>query len=112
MDANVNAIVSVAGACLAIFALVSAMIALQSTRHWRTRCRSLDASVAALRREFELTACDDVAAQPLEPASGSLDEAIEWARGGADSARLVQQFGLSSGEATLIARLHGRTKIA
>jgi len=44
------------------------------------------------------------------PVSGSLDQAIDWARGGADTERLAQQFGLSSGEAELVARLHGRSK--
>ncbi len=44
------------------------------------------------------------------PGSESLDKAIDMARRGADSDRLEQQFGLSSAEADLVARLHGRAK--
>ena len=48
------------------------------------------------------------------PVSGadSLDLAIEWARQGADTDKLSEQFGLSSGEAELVARLHGGKKRA
>ncbi|HEX3847566.1 MAG TPA: DUF2802 domain-containing protein, partial [Steroidobacteraceae bacterium] len=40
------------------------------------------------------------------------DQAIDHARRGADVTTLATRFGLSEGEAELMARLHGRKKIA
>jgi hypothetical protein len=37
----------------------------------------------------------------------ALDEAVLSARRGADTRQLTQRFGLSRGEAELVARLHG-----
>ena len=34
---------------------------------------------------------------PVTSNSGALDQAIEWARRGADTDKLAEQFGLSSG---------------
>jgi hypothetical protein len=42
------------------------------------------------------------------PVNGALDRAIALARSGAQPERLEQQFGLSTGEADLVARLHGQ----
>jgi hypothetical protein len=52
----------------------------------------------------------DLVESRTAPGSESLDQAIDLARRGADSDRLEQQFGLSAGEADLVARLHGRAK--
>jgi hypothetical protein len=126
--------VSIAGASLAVCALVTAVLAMQAVRRWRSRYESLESNFAALRREFELVASISVRTgrrvQRVEneysdvadrvnsvesrtaPVSGSLDQAIDWARRGAYTERLAQQFGLSSGEAELVARLHGRSKSA
>ena len=41
-----------------------------------------------------------------------LEQAIELARRGADADKLAAQFGLSSGEAELVARMHGRKRSA
>jgi hypothetical protein len=124
----------VIASCLSAGALAVAVGAMQSAQRWRARCESLEASVAALRREVELVASisvktgrrvqrvesefSDVADRVDEVESrapltgGSLDQAIEWARGGADTDKLTEQFGLSGGEAELVARLHGRKKSA
>jgi hypothetical protein len=116
--------------------LATALVAMQATRRWRARCDSLESSFAAVRRELEMVAsisvrtgrrvqrveheCSDVAERvdlvesrsAAASGSGSLDEAIDWARRGADSGKLEQQFGLSGGEADLVARLHGHKKSA
>ena len=129
---NVEIIVSIAGATLAVCAMLAALMAMQAVRRWRAQCESLESSIAALRRELELVASISVRTgrrvqrvehefsgvaervglveSRLGPGSESLDKAIDMARRGADSDRLEQQFGLSSGEADLVARLHGRAK--
>jgi hypothetical protein len=133
---NVTTLISIAGASLAVCALATALVAMQATRRWRARCDSLESSFAALRRELEMVASisartgrrvqrveheySDVAERvdlvesrsAAGSGSGSLDEAIDWARRGADSGKLEQQFGLSGGEADLVTRLHGRKKSA
>jgi hypothetical protein len=121
--------------CLSAGALAIAVGAMQTAQRWRARCESLEASVAALRREIELVASisvktgrrvqrvesefsdvadrvDEVEARAPTSSAASLDQAIEWARGGADTDQLTEQFGLSGGEADLVARLHGRKKSA
>ena len=132
---NLNTFLSVGGACLALAALLLAVGAKQAAQRWRARCESLEASVASLHREVELVAAisgktgrrvqrvesefsgvaDRVdVVESRAPVSGadSLDLAIEWARQGADTDKLSEQFGLSSGEAELVARLHGGKKRA
>ncbi len=126
---------SVAAACLAGCAMGVAATAFQAIRRLRAQCASLEASIAALRRELELVASisaktgrrvqrveseysdvadriDVVESRAPGGAAGPLDEAIEWARRGADTDKLTEQFGLTSGEADLVARLHGRKKSA
>ena len=127
-------VLAIAAAGLAICALTAALIAIYVVRRWQARCDSLEVSLAAVRRELELVASIsartgrrvqrvehkysgveervDLVESRGVPASGSLDQAIDLARHGADSERLAQEFGLSSGEAELVARLHGRTKSA
>ena len=129
---NVDIIVSIAGATLAVCALIAALMAMQAVRRGRAQSESLESSIAALRRELELVASISVRTgrrvQRVEhefsgvaervdlvesrTAAGSelLDQAIDLARRGADSDRLEQQFGLSTGEADLVTRLHGRAK--
>lgn len=129
-------ILSVLGLCGAACALAVAVLAVHSLRRWQTRYEVLESTVEALSREMELVASisartgrrvqrvehefSDVAERvdvvesrgPSVHAAESLDQAIEWARGGADADKLAEQFGLSSGEAELVARLHGRKKSA
>jgi hypothetical protein len=114
------------GATLAVLVMSRAL------RGWRARCQSLEASVAAMRREFELMAsvslktarrvkrieheyaavADRVELVELRGSAQSFDLAIASARRGIDPDRLTQQFGLSRGEADLVSRLHGRKKNA
>ncbi len=127
---NPEIILNVAVAGIAAAALVVAMLAVHAARLWRTQCEALQSSVAALRRELELVASISVRTgrrmQRVEddfstvtervdqvelraaPATGALDQAIALARRGAQPQRLEQQFGLSTGEADLVARLHGQ----
>jgi Protein of unknown function (DUF2802) len=133
---SMNALMGIAGASLAVCALAVALAAMQAMRRWRTRCESLESSFAALRKEFEMVASISARTgrrvQRVEheysdvvdrvdlvesrgaavSGSGSLDQAIDWARNGADPDKLTEQFGLSGGEADLVARLHGRKKSA
>jgi hypothetical protein len=131
---NSSLLLGIGAACASVCALILAAAAMQAAQRWRIRIESLEASVAALGRELELVASisvktgrrvqrvesgysdvvervDVVESRP-PAAGGSLDQAIEWARGGADTDKLKEQFGLSTGEADLVARLHGRQKSA
>lgn len=120
---------------LSLGAALAAYITMHLTRGLRERCDSLEASVAAIRRELELVASISVRTgrrvQRVEhefsgvaervdlvetrSASGAtglgvLDQAIDLAKRGARPDLLAEQFGLSSGEADLVARLHGRAQ--
>jgi hypothetical protein len=127
---NVELLAGAAGALLAVCASIAALTALHEVRRWRDRCASLESSIEALRREFERVAsisvrtgrrvqrvehhfsgvAERVDAVESRAALGSesLDQAIDFARRGADRDHLQQRFGLSVGEADLVARLHGR----
>ena len=131
-----TAFLSAAGFCVAACALAAAVLAAQALRRWQARCEALESVVEGLRREVELVASisartgrrvqrvehdySDVAERvevvesrgPSVAGIGSLDQAIEWARRGADAEQLAGQFGLSSGEAELVARMHGKKKSA
>jgi hypothetical protein len=123
-------VLSMATAGVAAAALVVALLAVHTARQWRAQCESLETSVGALRRELELVASIsvrtgrrvqrvehefsgvtervDLVESRAAPGVEALDQAIDLARRGAAAARLEQQFGLSSGEADLVARLHGQ----
>lgn len=131
-----SAILGIAGAVLAACSFTTAGIALGVARRWQARHAALEADFAALRREFERVAAisartgrrvqrveheySEVADRvdvvesraPTAPGSESFDQAIESARLGADADTLAAKFGLSSGEAELVARMHGRQKSA
>jgi hypothetical protein len=129
---DINTALSVAAAVLGLACLVAIMRLNRIVAHWRERCVSLEASLAGLQREIERFASisvrtgrqvkriendySDVAERvDLVEARGpakALDLAIDSARRGADTGRLTQQFGLSRGEAELVARLHGQKKSA
>jgi phage shock protein A len=122
----------VSGGC----ALGLAVLAVYDLRRCQARYESLESTVEALRREVALVASisartgrrvqrvehefSDVAERvdvvesrgPASSVTLSLDQAIECARSGSDADELAEQFGLSSGEAELVARLHGRKKSA
>jgi hypothetical protein len=131
-DMNLNTFLSIAGAALGFAGLVAALFTIRSLRDWRTRCLTLESSLAAVRRELELAAsisvktgrrvqrieheysgvADRVDQVELRGTAQSFEQAIDSARHGADPGKLAQQFGLSRGEADLVTRLHGRKKSA
>ena len=129
---SINAILGIAGALLALCALLAAFVTSRSNRRLTARCVEVESSLTAMRRELELLAsislktgrrvkrfereyagvADRVALVELRGSVQSFDQAIDSARRGTDPGRLSQQFGLSSGEADLVTRLHGRKKTA
>ena len=132
MFMTIDTILGISGATLGFLGLVFALFTIRAVRSLRARCLSVEASLAAVRRELELVAsismktgrrvkrveqeysgvAERVDLVELRGAAQSFDQAIESARRGADPGRLAQQFGLSRGEADLVTRLHGRKKIA
>ena len=132
LSLSIDTILEIAAASLAICAL-SAVAALSfSLRRWRIRCAAVESSLAAMRRELDVTASISLrtgsrvnrierkysgVAERIEsveqrgPAQ-CFDQAIDFARRGTDSGGLTQQFGLSRAEADLVTRLHGRKKTA
>jgi Protein of unknown function (DUF2802) len=132
MSMNITTIVAVSGAVLGFLGLLSALITMRTVRGWRERCAGVEASLAAVSRELELVAsisvkagrraqrveqeCSGVADRidqvELRGNAHVLDQAIDFARRGADPVKLTQQFGLSRSEADLVTRLHGRKRIA
>jgi hypothetical protein len=129
---SINAILGIAGLLLAFCAVLAAFFTSRSNRRLTSRCVEVESSLAAMRRELELLAsislktgrrvkrfeqesvgvADRVAQVELRGSAQSFDQAIDSARRGIDSGRLTQQFGLSRGEADLVALLHGRKKTA
>jgi Protein of unknown function (DUF2802) len=122
----------IASAALALLCTIAALVSARAFNRWRVRCLSVEASLAALRRELELMAsismktgrrvnrmaheysgvAERVEQVELRGATQSFDQAIDSARRGADPGKLSQQFGLSRGEADLVTRLHGRKRRA
>jgi hypothetical protein len=132
MVMNISMILGLMGAVLGFLGLILALFAIGAVRRWRRSYLSLEASLAAMRRELELATSiglktgrrlkrieqecaglgDRIEQFELRGAAPSFDQAIESARRGADPGKLSQQFGLSSSEAELVTRLHGRKKMA
>jgi hypothetical protein len=129
---SINSILGIAGLLLALCAMLAAFATSRSNRRLTARCVEVESSLAGMRRELELLAsislktgrrvkrfekeyagvADRVALLELRGSAQSFDQAIDSARRGTDPGRLTQQFGLSSGEADLVTRLHGRKKTA
>lgn len=127
---DINAAIAAAAAVIGLVCLIAIVRLNRAQAHWRERCARLEASLPGLQREIERFAaismrtgsrvkrvehdCSDVAARvDLVEARGpakALDQAIDSARRGADTRRLALEFGLSRGEAELVARLHGQKK--
>jgi hypothetical protein len=132
MTIDVNTTLSITAAVISLISLAAVISMYRAVLHWRERCVSLEAVVPGLQREIERFASisvrtgrqvkrieseySDVAERvDLVEARGpakALNEAVDSARRGADVPRLTQQFGLSRGEAELVARLHGNKKSA
>jgi hypothetical protein len=129
---NVDIILEIAAASLAICALCALLVLSFSMRRWRKRGAALESSVAAMRRELEVMAsislrtgrrvnrmereysgvAERIESVELRGPAQCFDQAIDFARRGTDSGKLTQQFGLSRAEADLVTRLHGRKKSA
>jgi hypothetical protein len=132
MTIDVNTTLSITAAVISLISLAAVISMYRAVLHWRERCVSLEAVVPGLQREIERFASisvrtgrqvkrieseySDVAERvDLVEARGpakALNEAVDSARRGADVPRLTQLFGLSRGEAELVARLHGNKKSA
>ena len=116
------------GAALTVAALAAIALALRSRRRLGRRLDALERELEALRANVASTTAigvrvgerlrrvDQVSAQ-MNDRLGQLevrgegrpyDHAIALVRHGADADRLVSNFGLSRGEADLVARVHGR----
>jgi hypothetical protein len=127
-----NLVIACFAAAGAAFALLWLAISALTDRHLHARCETLAAAMESLRAELGLAAArlaesEATAAQRiagLEAAHGriverlrfverradgrSFDLAIDSARHGIEPQRLAADFGLSRGEAELVARMHGR----
>lgn len=132
MNIDVSGALGIAGAVLGLSSLVAALFTMRAVRAWRARCLAVESNLAAVRRELEVVASVSLKAGrrvmrieqaysgvservdrvEFRGAAKSFDQAIDFARRGADSGKLTQQFGLSPGEADLVARLHGRKQSA
>jgi hypothetical protein len=130
MTMNMNMLLYLAVATLELVGLIVALAALRAVRGLRVRCLGAEAALAGVRRELELMTtlsaktgrrvrrieeeCSGVAERvdqvEQRGAPQSFAGAIAAARRGADAGGLSQQFGISRGEADLVARLHGRKR--
>jgi type II secretory pathway component PulJ len=113
-------------------ALLATLLAMIALGRLRARNRALESSVATLRRELDTIArsfahhaerqqrlaedgarlSERIISIETRAKDPSFDRAIDSARRGAAPEKLAQAFGLSPGEADLVARLHGRRKLA
>jgi hypothetical protein len=129
---NVETLLQLAAASLALLALIAVVALSFSVRRWRERCAAVESSLATLRREIEVMAsislrtgrrvkrieseysgvAERIESVELRAPAQCFDQAIDFARRGTDSGKLTQQFGLSRAEADLVTRLHGRKKTA
>jgi hypothetical protein len=132
MTADNALIIAAVGAALGLLGWALAWAAMRAAREFRERSLSAEAALAAVRRELERVAgasikierrikrfeqeSADIAERleqiELRGAGQCIDQAIDYARRGADPGKLSQHFGLSRGEADLVTRLHGRKKRA
>jgi hypothetical protein len=132
MTIDLNTSLSITAALISLVSLAAVVQLYRAVLHWRERCTSLEAVLPGLQREIERFASisvrtgrqvkrieseySDVAERvDLVEARGpakALDDAIDSARRGADLRRLTRDFGLSRGEAELVARLHGHKQSA
>jgi hypothetical protein len=129
IDTDLLATALLGGALVITGALALLGLALRARRQG-LRIDALESELAGLRAQIAAAAgigarvgerlrrLDQVAAQ-LSDRLGQLeirgdgrpyDHAIAFVRHGADADRLVTHFGLSRGEADLVARVHGRRK--
>ena len=130
MTITTEMILCIAAVLLGAASLLAALYALRLARLWRLRCLSVETGLAALRRELEHVTSINVKAGrrlkrieeefsgvaerveqvELQAAPQPFARAIDSARRGTDSGKLALDFGLSRGEADLVALLHGRKR--
>jgi hypothetical protein len=124
-------VLAVALLAVAVGGLTAALVATLGTlRQVRRSLGAAETQLVALRRDVEASTAIGVRAgerlRKLEQAGGQLadrlaqlelrgdgrpyDHAIAMVRDGADAERLVRNFGLSRGEADLVALVHGRRR--
>lgn len=116
---------------LMLFGLAATAYALAALAKFRRANLALAAQLISMDRELELltAANSDIARRVADlerqgrvvaermllaeshNANRSFEEAIDSARRGAASGKLAVRFGLSRGEADLVARLHGRAQV-
>jgi hypothetical protein len=121
-----NGALSIGAAVVSLVSLAAVIQLYRAVLHWRERCMGLEARLPGLQREIERfasismrtgrhvkriesdysTVAERVDLVEARAPTKDLDEAIRSARRGADTHRLTQ-FGLSRGEAELVARVHG-----
>ena len=114
MNFNINNILQIAAASLAICALIAVAALSFSLRRWRIRCAAVESSLAAMRRELDVAAsislrtgsrvnrierkysgvAERIESVELRGPAQCFDQAIDFARRGTDSGKLTQQFGL------------------
>jgi hypothetical protein len=127
---NLSSFLDIAAVGIAILAVLGAALAIYAARRMGRRLRTSECALASMRHDIELIAgtsarngqrldtlesgwesfSDRVRLVELRSGSRSFDEAIEFARRGADAGKLTEQFGLSGGEADLVTRLHRKTR--
>ncbi len=127
---HVDTLLAAAGLMMALVALAAAALAGGAARRARRDARTQESAVLDLRRRLDeaqaMQARAGRRAKRLEQEflrlaerlgvvesrgdSRPFDQAIDSARRGATSGKLAEQYGLSRGEADLVARLHGRDK--
>jgi Protein of unknown function (DUF2802) len=132
MVINIAAVLNIFGAIIGLLGFAGALWATHTLRRMKTRCASVETSLQAMRRELDLMASISLKTgrrvqrieseysgvanrvESVEPRGSAqfFDQAIAHARRGADPCKLAQQFGLSRGEADLVARLHGQKQRA
>ena len=117
----------IAGAAIGVGASALGVVGLRIARAQAARLAERDATIEELRHrldamtalqtrttnrlqrlETEQTRLAERVALAQSGGGRALDEAIDSARRGASVGTLIDAFGLSRGEASLIARLHGR----
>jgi len=112
MNIDVTGALGIAGAVLGLSSLVAALFTMRAVRAWRARCLAVESNLAAVRRELEVVASVSLKAGrrvmrieqaysgvservdrvEFRGAAKSFDQAIDFARRGADSGKLTQQF--------------------
>jgi hypothetical protein len=127
---NIATVFAIIAGLMSVACAAGLYVILRSTHALRSRCTTLETSLATLQRDLESMTADHAAMgrrlQRIESehsgvadrvdlvesrgTSQSFDLAIDSARRGADPKQLTKQFGLSRGEAELVSRMHGMRK--